>query len=111
MPDPVEAVASAAKALTVEESWLSSILRHWNRAITFVIFEPQQTPREALIKLPQTEQTAPLLRTSGLDSSYDRLRGRYRLRLGKDAIESSSNLLTELKKKAMVGVSLTRTTS
>ena len=85
---------------TAEESWLGSILRHWNRATTFVIFEPQQTTTEALIKLPQTDQTDALLRNSGLDFSYDRLRGRYRLRLGKDDIERSSNLLTELMKKA-----------
>ena len=99
-PDPVEAAASAAKPPTAEESWLGSILRHWNRATTFVIFEPQQATTEALIKLPQTDQTDALLRNSGLDFSYDRLRGRYRLRLGKDDIERSSNLLTELMKKA-----------
>jgi hypothetical protein len=79
---------------------LGSILHHWNRATTFVIFEPQQTTTEALIKLPQTDQTDVLLRTSGLDFSYDRPRGRYRLRLGNDDIERSSNLLTELMKKA-----------
>jgi nitroimidazol reductase NimA-like FMN-containing flavoprotein (pyridoxamine 5'-phosphate oxidase superfamily) len=99
-PDPVEAAASGAKAPTAEESWLGSILHHWNRATTFVIFEPQQTTTEALIKLPQTDQTDALLRNSGLDFSYDRLGGRYRLRLGKDEIERSSNLLTELMKKA-----------
>ncbi len=99
-PDPVEAAASAAKPPTAEESWLGSILHHWNRATTFVIFEPQQTTTEALIKLPQTAQTEALLRDSGLDFSYDRLRGRYRLRLGKDDLERSSNLLTELMKKA-----------
>ena len=33
-PDPVEAAASAAKAPTAEESWLGSILHHWNRAAT-----------------------------------------------------------------------------
>src|ERR1039457_3658097 len=42
-PDPVGAAASAARAPTAEESWLGSILRHWNRATTFVIFEEQQT--------------------------------------------------------------------
>lgn len=98
-PDAVEAAALAAKAPTTEESWLGSILRHWNRAATFVIFEPQQTTTEALIKLPQRDQTDALLRDSGLDFSYDRLRGRYRLRLGKDDIERSSILLTELMKK------------
>jgi len=99
-PDPVEAAASAARAPTAEESWLGSILHHWNRATTFVIFEPQQTTTEALIKLPQTDQTDALLRNSGLDFSYDRLQGRYRLRLGKDDIERSSDLLTELMKQA-----------
>jgi hypothetical protein len=100
MPDPVEAAASAAKAPTAEESWLGSILRHWNRATTFVIFEPQQATMEALIKLPQTVQTDALLRDSGLDFSYDRLGGRYRLRLGKNDLGKSSNLLTELMTKA-----------
>jgi uncharacterized protein len=99
-PDPIEAAAAAAKALTAEESWLGSILRHWNRAATFVIFEPQQTTTEALIKLPHTGQTDALLGNSGLDFSYDRLRGRYRLRLGKDDLERCSNLLTELMKTA-----------
>ena len=99
-PDPVEAAAAAAKAPTAEESWLGSILRHWNRATTFVLFEPQQTTTEALIKLPQRDQTDTLLRNNGLDFSYDRLQGRYRLRLGKDDIERSSNLLTELMKEA-----------
>lgn len=98
-PDPVEA-ASAAKAPTAEESWLGSILRHWNRATTFVVFEPQQTTTEALIKLPQTGRTDALLRNSALDFSYDRLRGRYRLRLGKNDLERSANLLTELMKRA-----------
>jgi nitroimidazol reductase NimA-like FMN-containing flavoprotein (pyridoxamine 5'-phosphate oxidase superfamily) len=98
--DPVEAAASAAKAPTAAESWLGSILRHWNRTTTFVIFEPQQTATEALIKLPPTDQTDALLRNSGLDFSYDRRRGRYRLRLGKYDIERSSNLLTELMKRA-----------
>jgi hypothetical protein len=79
---------------------LPRVERHWNRGTTFVIFEPQQTTTEALIKLPQTDQTDALLRNSGLDFSYDRLRGRYRLRLGKDDIERSSNLLTVLMKKA-----------
>jgi len=37
---------------------------------------------------------------SRLDFSYDRRRGRYRLRLGKDDLEISSHLLTELMKKA-----------
>ena len=99
-PDPVGAAASAAKAPTAEESWFGSILHHWNRATTFVIFEEQQTTTEALIKLPQTDQTDALLRNSDLDFNYDRLRGRYRLRLDKDDIERSSNLLTELMKKA-----------
>jgi hypothetical protein len=99
-PDPVEAAASAAKAPTAEESWLGSILHHWNRATTFVVFEPQQATTEALIKLPHTDQTDALLHNSGLDFSYDRLRGRYRLRLGKDDLERSSNLLTELMTKA-----------
>lgn len=99
-PDPVEAAASAAKAPTAQESWLGSVLHHWNRATTFVIFEPQQSTTEALIRLPQTDQTDALLRNSGLDFSYDRLRGRYRLRLDKDDIERSSNLLTELMRKA-----------
>lgn len=98
-PDPVEAAALGAKP-TAEESWSGSILRHWNRATTFVIFEPQQTTTEALIKLPHTDQTDALLGNSGLDFSYDRLRGRYRLRLGKDDVERSSNLLTELMKTA-----------
>jgi hypothetical protein len=98
-PDPVEA-ATSAKAPTAEESWLGNILRHWNRATTFVIVEPQQTTTEALIKLPQTDQSDALLRNSSLDFSYDRLRGRYRLRLGKDDIERFSNLLTEFMKKA-----------
>lgn len=99
-PDSVEAAASAAKAATAEESWLGSILRHWNRATTFVIFEPQQTTTEALIKLPQTDQTDALLRNSALDFSYDHLRGRYRLRLGTHDVETFSHLLTELMKKA-----------
>ena len=99
-PDPVEAAGSAAKAPTAEESWLGSTLHHWNRATTFVIFEPQQTTTEALIKLPHTDHTDALLRNSGLDFSYDRLRGRYRLRLGQDDLERSSNLLTELMKQA-----------
>jgi len=99
-PDPVGAATSAAKAPTAEESWLGNILRHWNRATTFVIVEPQQTTTEALIKLPQTDQSDALLRNSGLDFGYDRLRGRYRLRLGKDDTERFSNLLTELMKKA-----------
>lgn len=98
--DPVEAAASAAKAPTAEEGWLGSILHHWNRATTFVVFEPQQATTEALIKLPHTDQTDALLHNSGLDFSYDRLRGRYRLRLGKDDLERSSNLLTELMTKA-----------
>jgi hypothetical protein len=97
-PDSVE--AAAAKAPTAEESWLGSILRRWNRATTFVIFEPQDTTTEALIKLPQTDHTDGLLRSSGLDFSYDRLRDRYRLRLGEDDLERSSNLLTELMKQA-----------
>jgi hypothetical protein len=41
-----------------------------------------------------------LLRDSGLDFSYDRLRGRYRLRLGEEDLERSTSLLTELMKKA-----------
>ena len=99
-PDPVEAAAAASKAPTAEESWLGSILRHWNRATTFVIFEPQQATTHALIKLPRTDQTDALLSNSGLDFSYDRLRGRYRLRLGKDDLERSSSLLSDLMKKA-----------
>ena len=99
-PDPVEAAASGAKAPTAEESWLGSILRHWNRATAFVLFEPQETTTHALIKLPRTEQTDALLSNSGLDFSYDRLRGRYCLRLGKDDIERSSSLLSDLMKKA-----------
>ena len=99
-PDPVEAVALAATAPTAEESWLGSILRHWNRATTFVIFEPEQRMTHALIKLPRTDQTDALLSDSNLDFSYDRLRGRYRLRLGKDDIERSSRLLSDLMKKA-----------
>ena len=96
-PDPVETAASATRAPTAEEGWLGSIVRHWNRSTTFVMFE-QQTTTEALIKLRQTDQTTALLHNSGLDFSYDRLRGRYRLRLGKDDIEKSANLLTELMK-------------
>src|SRR5450759_1954070 len=56
-PDPVEATALGAKAPTAEESWLGSMLRHWNRATTFVVFEPQETTTHALIKLPRTDQT------------------------------------------------------
>lgn len=100
MPDPVEAAALAARALTAEESWLGSLLHRWNRATTFVIFESQQATTEALIKLPQTNQTDAVLRESGLDFTYDRPRGRYRLRLGTEDIERSANLLTELMKKA-----------
>jgi len=37
-PDPVEATAAGSKAPTAEESWLGSILRHWNRATTFCNF-------------------------------------------------------------------------
>jgi len=99
-PDPVEAVALGTKAPTAEESWLGSILHHWNRATTFVIFEPQQTTTHALIKLPRTDQTDALLSNNDLDFSYDRLRGRYRLRLGKDDLERSSSLLSDLMKKA-----------
>jgi uncharacterized protein len=99
-PDPVEAAATTAKAPTAEESWLGSILRHWNRATTFVIVEPQETATYALIKLPQTDQTDALLSNGGLDFSYDRLRGRYSLRLGKDDIERFSNLLSDLMKQA-----------
>ncbi len=98
--DPLEAAAFDAKAPTAEESWLGSILHRWNRASTFVIFEPQQAETHALIKLPRTDQTDALLRNRHLDFSYDRLRGRYRLRLGKGDIERSSNLLSELMKKA-----------
>ena len=100
MPDPVEAAAAAASAPTAEESWLGSLLHHWNRAATFVIFEPQQATTEALVKLPQTDQTDAVLRNSGLEFSYDRLRDRYRLRLGTEDMERSANLLTELMKKA-----------
>jgi hypothetical protein len=99
-PDPVEATTSAATAPTAEESWFGNIVRHWNRAVTFVSFEPRQTVTEALVKLPQTDQTDALLRNNGLDFGYDGLLGRYRLRLGKDDIERCSNLLTELMKEA-----------
>lgn len=98
--DPVEAAAAVGKAPTTEESWLGSILHHWNRATTFVIFESHHTTTEALVKLPQTDQTDALLRNSALDFTYDRRRGRYRLRLGEDDIERSSNVLTELMKRA-----------
>jgi hypothetical protein len=74
-PDPVEAAALGAKVPTAEESWLGSILRHWTRATTFVIVEPQHTTIHALIKLPRTDQTDALLSNSDLDFSYDRLRG------------------------------------
>jgi nitroimidazol reductase NimA-like FMN-containing flavoprotein (pyridoxamine 5'-phosphate oxidase superfamily) len=99
-PDPVEAAALGARAPTAEENWLGSILHHWNRATTFVIFEPEQTTTHALIKLPRTDETDALLSNSNLDFSYDRLRGRYRLRLGKDDIQRSSSLLSDLMKKA-----------
>ncbi len=99
-PDPVEAVALDTKAPTAQESWLGSIMRHWNRGTTFVIFEPQQTTIYALIKLPRTDQTDALLSNSSFDYSYDRLRGRYRLRLGKDDIERSSSLLSDLMRNA-----------
>jgi uncharacterized protein len=99
-PDPVEAATSRAKTPTAEESWLGSILRHWNRATTFVILEPQPTTTDALIKLPHTDDTDALLSGHGLDFSYDRLRGRYHLRLGKDNVEIYARLLTDLMKKA-----------
>jgi hypothetical protein len=99
-PDPVEAATPAATARTAEESWLGGILGDWNRATTFAILEPRQTMTDVLVKLPQTHQTDTLLRNSGLDFSYNRPRGRYRLRLSKDDLERSSNLLTELMKKA-----------
>ena len=98
-PDPIEAASWAAAAPTAAESWLGSILRHWNRATTFVIFDPDRTTTEALIRLPQTDQTDALLRNAGLEFGYEPLRGRYRLRLGKDDIERFSTLLTELMKK------------
>jgi len=100
MPDPVEAAALGTKAPTAEESWLGSVLHHWNRATTFVIFEPQQTTTHALIKLPRTDQTDALLSNNDLDFSYDRLRGRYRLRLGKDDVAIYARLLTDLMKRA-----------
>jgi nitroimidazol reductase NimA-like FMN-containing flavoprotein (pyridoxamine 5'-phosphate oxidase superfamily) len=99
-PDSVEATALGTKPPTTEESWLGNMLRHWNRATTFVIFEPQQTTTHALIKLPRTDQTDALLSNNDLDFSYDRLRGRYRLRMGKDDIERSASLLSDLMKKA-----------
>jgi len=99
-PDPIEAAASAANAPTAEECWLGSLLHHWNRATAFVIFEPHRATTEALIKLPKTDQTDALLHSGGLDFGYDRLRGRYRLRLDKDNIERFSDLLTELMKRA-----------
>ena len=34
-PDPVEAAPSPTRSPAAEESWLGSILRHWNRATTF----------------------------------------------------------------------------
>ncbi len=104
-PDPVEATALGAKAPTADESWLGSILHHWNRHTTFVVFEPDQSTTHALIKLPRTDQTDALLSNSDLDFSYDRRRGRYRLRLDKDDIEKSASLLSELMKRAQgVGV-------
>ena len=100
MPDPVEAAALAARLPTAEESWLGSLLHRWNRSSTFVVFEPRRAKTEALIKLPRTNQTDAVLRDSGLDFNYDKLRGRYRLRLGPEDIERSAHLLTELMKKA-----------
>lgn len=99
-PDRVEATAWGPKPSTPEESWLGGVLRHWNRATTFVVFEPEQTTTHAMIKLPRTDQTDALLSNSDLDFSYDLARGRYRLRLGKEDIERSASLLTELMKKA-----------
>jgi len=99
-PDPVEAASSRATAPTAEESWLGSILRHWNRATTFVVLEPQPTATNALIKLPRTDDTDALLSGHGLDFSYDRLGGRYRLRLGKDDVAIYARLLTDLMKRA-----------
>ena len=100
LPDPVEAAAIAAKAPTAEESWLGGLLRHWNRDTTFVLFEPEQSTTHALIKLPRTDRTDALLSNNDLDFSYDRLRGRYRLRLDKNEIEKSASLLSDLMKKA-----------
>ena len=65
-----------------------------------MVFEPEQTTTHAMIKLPRTDQTDALLSNSDLDFSYDLARGRYRLRLGKEDIERSASLLTELMKKA-----------
>jgi nitroimidazol reductase NimA-like FMN-containing flavoprotein (pyridoxamine 5'-phosphate oxidase superfamily) len=33
-PDPIEAASSATRVPTAAESWLGSLLRHWNRATT-----------------------------------------------------------------------------
>jgi len=99
-PDRVETAALGAKSSTAEESWLGSVLRHWNRDTTFVIFEPEQTTTHVLIKLPRTDPTDALLSNNDLDFSYDWVRGRYRLRLGKEDIERSSSLLTDLMKMA-----------
>jgi hypothetical protein len=99
-PDPVEAASSRAEPPTAEESWLGSILRHWNRATTVVVLEPRPTTTNALIKLPRTDATDALLSGHGLDFSYDRLRGRYRLRLGKGDVAICARLLTDLMKRA-----------
>jgi len=96
--DAVEADASAPA--TAAERWLGSILRHWNRASAFIIFEPHQTETYALVKLPRTDQTDALLRGGDLHFSYDRLHGRYRLRLGEDDLDRSSHLLSALMKQA-----------
>jgi len=99
-PDRVEAAALGATRSTSEESWLGRVLHHRNRDTTFVVFEPEQPTTHALIKMPRTHHTDALLSNHDLDFTYDRLQGRYRPRLGRDDIERSSSLLTELMKKA-----------
>lgn len=99
-PDLVEAAAPAAGSPTADESWLGSLLRHWNRTTAFVLFEPQETETHALIKLPHTEQTDALLRHGGVAFSYERLRGRYHVRLRRDDVEKASHLLSHLMQKA-----------
>ena len=67
-PDPVEATAAASKAPTAEESWLGSILRHWNRATTFGNFRaagghdarPDQTAANERTKRTPCSATAAL---------------------------------------------------
>jgi len=99
-PDSVEAAATAARPPTADESWLGSLLRHWNRTSAFVLFESRQTETHALIKLPRTEQTDALLRHGGVAFSYERMRGRYHVRLGKGDIEKASHLLSHLMQQA-----------